>query len=122
MRPNGNVDISVFIDDVFPNFVIIEDGVSIAGQNFILTHVKALRYHKDVTQSYVAPVVIQRNAWVTIGVIILPGVTIGEGAIVAAGAVVTEDVTPYTMVGGVPAKVIKKLDLSDNLSSGREQP
>lgn len=47
--------------------------------------------------------------WVVIGtrVTILPGVHIGEGAVVAAGAVVTKDVAPYTMVGGVPAKFIR---------------
>jgi acetyltransferase-like isoleucine patch superfamily enzyme len=48
--------------------------------------------------------------WVYIGnrVTILPGVTIGEGAVVASGAVVTKDVSPWTMVGGIPAKFIKK--------------
>jgi len=48
--------------------------------------------------------------WVFIGsrVIILPGVTVGEGAVLASGAVVTKDVEPWTMVGGVPAKFIKK--------------
>ena len=43
--------------------------------------------------------------------IILPGVTIGEGAVVAAGAVVTKDVEPFTVVGGNPAKFIKKREL-----------
>jgi acetyltransferase-like isoleucine patch superfamily enzyme len=54
------------------------------------------------------PVVI--GDWVYIGTsaIILPGVTIGEGAVVASGAVVTKDVEPWIMVGGVPAKFIKK--------------
>ena len=48
--------------------------------------------------------------WVYIGsgATILPGVTIGEGAVVACGAVVTKDVEPWTMVGGIPAKFIKK--------------
>ena len=51
-------------------------------------------------------VVIEDYAWISVRVIILPGVTIGEGAVVAAGAVVTKDVEPYTVVGGVPARKI----------------
>jgi tetrahydrodipicolinate N-acetyltransferase len=51
-----------------------------------------------------------REAFIGIGAIVLPGVEIGEHAVVAAGAVVTRSVAPYTMVAGVPAKVIKRLD------------
>lgn len=54
------------------------------------------------------PITIGANAWVAGWSIILPGVTIGEGAIVAAGAVVTKDVEPWTVVGGNPAKFIMK--------------
>ncbi|MCK4527864.1 acyltransferase [candidate division WOR-3 bacterium] len=110
---NVHIGPLVFIEPVFPNFVFIEDGVSIAGQNYILTHNKPLKYHQNVTEAFVAPVVIKKNAWVTVGSIILPGVTIGEGSIVAAGAVVTKDVPPNCIVGGVPAKVIKELELSN---------
>jgi len=53
------------------------------------------------------PVVIEDDVWIAARAIILPGVTIGRGAVVAAGAVVTKDVPPYTVVGGVPAKKIK---------------
>ena len=52
-------------------------------------------------------VVIDDDVWIGIKAIILPGIKIGKGAIVGAGAVVTKDVLPYSVVGGVPAKVIK---------------
>ena len=53
-------------------------------------------------------IVIGNDVWIGAGALLLAGVRIGDGAIVAAGAVVTKDVEPYTIVGGVPAKVIKK--------------
>ena len=53
------------------------------------------------------PVVIEDDVWVGARVIILPGVTIGGGSIIGAGAVVTKDVKPYSIMGGVPAKLIK---------------
>ena len=55
-------------------------------------------------------VLIKKNAWLGMNVTICPGVTIGEYAVVAAGAVVTKDVPDFAVVGGVPAKVIKYLD------------
>lgn len=50
---------------------------------------------------------IEDNVWIGANSIILPGVTIGEGAMIAAGSIVTKDVPPYSLVGGNPAKVIK---------------
>ena len=55
------------------------------------------------------PILIKRNAWIGAGATILPGVTVGENAIVAAGAVVSRDVPANTVVAGVPAKVVKTL-------------
>jgi maltose O-acetyltransferase len=52
------------------------------------------------------PVVIEDRVWVGLGATILGGVTIGEGAVVAAGAIVTKDVEPFTVVGGIPARKI----------------
>jgi putative colanic acid biosynthesis acetyltransferase WcaF len=57
------------------------------------------------------PIIIMENVWVTTGAMILPGVTIGEGGVVAAGAVVVKDVEPWTVVGGNPARFIKKRKL-----------
>lgn len=59
--------------------------------------------------SWARPIVVQDHVWIGAGATILPGVTIGHGAMVAAGAVVTRDVVPWTVVGGVPAKKIRDL-------------
>lgn len=54
-------------------------------------------------------ILIKRNAWIGAAVTVLPGVTIGENAIIAAGAVVTKNVADNTIVGGIPAKLIKSI-------------
>lgn len=56
-----------------------------------------------------APIKVCSNAWIGMNCIILKGVTIGEGAIVAAGSVVTKNVAPWTIVGGNPAMILKKI-------------
>jgi len=67
-----------------------------------------------------SPVVIEDYAWISCRTVVLPGVHVGKGAVVAAGAVVTKDVEPYTIVGGVPAKKIgdRSHDLDYRLKSG----
>ncbi len=60
-------------------------------------------------RTFAKPITIGNGCWIGANAMIIGGVTIGDGAVVAAGAVVTKDVEPYTMVGGVPAKIIKKL-------------
>jgi acetyltransferase-like isoleucine patch superfamily enzyme len=55
------------------------------------------------------PILIRRNAWIGAGATILPGVTIGENSVVAAGAVVSKDVPSNTVVAGIPAKTIKTI-------------
>ncbi len=57
-----------------------------------------------------APVVIEDDADLGVGCVVLPGVTVGRGAIVGAGAVVNQDVAPYTIVAGVPARVLRARD------------
>jgi len=59
-------------------------------------------------------VILKNDCWIGTGVIILPGVTIGEYSIVGSGSVVTKDVPPYTVVAGVPAKEIKKIVKDEN--------
>lgn len=73
----------------------------------------ANRYIDTITDGEKRPeddedVVFKGDNWIGANAVILKGVTVGEGAVIAAGAVVTKDVPPYTIVGGVPAKVIGK--------------
>ena len=56
-----------------------------------------------------APIVVEDEVWIGANAVILQGVTVGRGAVVAAGAVVTRDVAAYTLVGGVPARVLRAL-------------
>lgn len=65
----------------------------------------ALQFKHELSDN--KPVVIGNDVWIGANVSILPGVTIGDGAILAAGAVITKNVEPYSIVGGVPAKLIK---------------
>lgn len=103
--------------EVFINFgctfldqggITLEDGVFIGPGAKIITEghpeQPALR-HTLQTQ----PVVIRSKAWIGAGAIVLPGVTIGENAIVAAGAVVTKNVPDNTIVAGVPAKILRTI-------------
>ena len=85
-------------------------GVYIGRNVCLATGVKIWTLHHDYNDSKFAcvgaPVYIGDYCWICSYSIILPGVSIGEGAVVAAGAVVTKDVEPWTVVGGVSAKVI----------------
>lgn len=67
------------------------------------------RGHKNWDTVKIAPVVIGNKVWIGFNVIVLKGVTIGEGAVVAAGSVVTRDVPAYTLVAGNPARVVRAL-------------
>lgn len=62
-----------------------------------------------------APIAIGEDAWIAARAIVLPGVKIGDGAVVGAGAVVSHDVEPWTIVGGNPAKFIKKRELLEKV-------
>jgi acetyltransferase-like isoleucine patch superfamily enzyme len=86
--------------------ITIEENVLIAPKVSLLSEGHPL--NPNDRQSLVpGHIHIRKNAWIGAGATILPGVTVGENAVVAAGAVVSKDVPANTVVGGVPAKVIK---------------
>jgi len=114
------LDYSVEPGTTIGSFCSVAPGVRIGSMNhpyhFVTTH--PFLYDKsygfvsenkdDVIREGSKSVTLEDDVWVGLNAIVLPGVTIGKGAIVGAGSVVTKDVPPYSIVGGVPAKVIKK--------------
>ena len=88
--------------------ITIGDGTLI-GHNVVLATLNHARSPLDRGSMIPAPIRIGKNVWIGSNATVLPGVTIGDGAIVAAGAVVTRDVPENTVVGGVPAQIIRHL-------------
>ena len=88
--------------------ITIEDDVQI-GPSVNLTSENHPLDPADRKTVILQPILIKRNAWIGAGATILPGVTVGENAVVAAGAVVSRDVPPNTVVAGIPAKVVKTI-------------
>lgn len=89
--------------------ITIEDQVLIGPQVKLVTenHPLSPTHRKGLITK---PILIKKNAWIGAGATILPGITIGENAVVAAGAVVSKDVAANTVVGGIPAKFIKNIE------------
>lgn len=117
----GNTLISVADGIEIGNDVLISWGVTIADHN--AHSLKFSERQCDVEDwrgcsknwmgVKIGKVVIQDKVWIGFNVIVLKGVTIGEGAIVGAGSVVSKDVPPFTIVAGNPARVVRKLDLDE---------
>lgn len=91
--------------------VKIGDNCHIASRVCFETVSHGLKYDLEKGRgAYSKPIIVKDRVWIGCGAIILQGVTIGEEAVVAAGAVVTKDVPPRTIYGGVPAKLIKEIE------------
>lgn len=91
--------------------IFIGDGVLI-GHNVVLATLNHDSNPQKRSDMYPAPIRIGNNVWIGAQATVLPGVTIGDGAIVAAGAVVNRNVPAKVIVGGVPAKIIKMIEVN----------
>ncbi|EDM97710.1 bacterial transferase hexapeptide repeat protein [Pseudoflavonifractor capillosus ATCC 29799] len=92
--------------------IFIGDGALI-GHNVVLATLNHAQSPSDRASMIPAPIHIGKNVWIGANATVLPGVTIGDGAIVAAGAVVAKDVPENTIVGGVPARIIRTISEED---------
>ncbi|HRN69546.1 MAG TPA: acyltransferase [Candidatus Woesebacteria bacterium] len=112
-------NISIGDDTIIGERVVLDgrDKLKIGNHVDIASEVMIYNGQHDINdESFKAvfePVVIEDYVFIGPRAIILPGVTIGKGAVVGAGAVVTKDVTPFAIVGGVPAKVIGERNLKN---------
>jgi acetyltransferase-like isoleucine patch superfamily enzyme len=91
--------------------IVLGDKVTLAMRCTLLTHIDGGASFMSVHQKvFRAPITIEQDAYIGCGSIVLPGTSIGRGAIVGAGSVVTQDVAPFTVVAGTPARLIKAID------------
>lgn len=119
---NCVVEMFCYLDDQFPELVFFEDHSGPSRHVIIICHddvaAKASQDEKDspdfeARHGFVAPVRLKKYSGIGTGSILLPGITVGEGAMIGAGAVVNKDVPAYTLAAGVPAKVIKQLQTNN---------
>ncbi len=102
------VGLDTWLDDQFPELIVIEDEVVISFRVTVIVHDDARRMDAILpgqADGTVAPVTLRRGCYLGAGCIVLPGVTVGERAVIGAGAVVTRDVPAGKIAVGVPARV-----------------
>ena len=103
----------VLLDLLHPELITIEDNVTISSNSMIFAHVNPTTNEFLKNHGYprtIKPVVIKNGAIISVGCIIIAGVTIGKNSIVGAGSVVSQDVPDFSVVAGNPARVVKKIE------------
>ena len=117
VKSSGNfrVGYGVYFDAINANRITIEDGVWIAAECLFLCHRRIVTDYRigddyNALPYKVEPITLKKGCCIGMRSIVMPGVTIGEGAIVGTGSVVTKDIPPYCIAVGAPAKPVKFFD------------
>ncbi len=104
---NVFIGYNCILDHAYPEYVYLEDNCGLTGDVYILAHTNPKAFFADVFESYVAPVVIGKNAWIGVRSTILPGARIGENSVVSAGTIVSKNVPDNTLVAAPKNRSIK---------------
>ena len=110
---NCHISPYVLIDQLHPELIKIGDNVTISSNSMIFAHVNPSASEFLKTHGYprtMKPVVIKNGAVISVGCIVIAGVTIGKNSIIGAGSVVTQNIPDYCVAVGNPARVVKKID------------
>lgn len=104
------IDPTAIIETAFPENITIGNDVRITAGCVIMSHIKAPHYLREtgLVPVVLKPVVLEDHCFIGVNSVIMPGVTVGKASVVTSGSVVVNNVPPYTMVQGNPAKVIKQ--------------
>jgi acetyltransferase-like isoleucine patch superfamily enzyme len=118
---NVFIGYEVLLDTAYAEYITLEDNVHIANRCTLLCH------QRDISNYYVGDdysklpykkgkILLKKGCLISTNCMVMPGVTIGEGAIVGAFSLVTKDIPPYTIAVGRPAKVVKKIPQKEEQS------
>ncbi len=108
---NVSITLGAYYDVGNAHLINIEDNVGISNFSILICHKRDMtKYFKGDqildTPFILAPIHLKKGSYIGMGAMVMPGVTVGEGAIVGARSLVTKDVPPWTIVAGVPAKIV----------------
>lgn len=108
------VDQTAVLETAYADNITIGDDVRVTANAVVMTHIKASLYLREsgLVPRTIRPVVLEDHCFIGVGALIMPGVTVGKASVVASGAVVVNNVPPFSMVAGNPATVVKRFPVA----------
>lgn len=110
---NVYIGYDVIFDRIHPELITIEDYAEIGDRSIVSVHSRGSLLLRDAYPRKTGKVKIEKGAWIAPACIILQGVTIGERSVIGTGSVVHKSIPPYSVAVGVPARVVKRVDVEE---------